>query len=88
MSSCLLLVRALVQFLFYFPYVLNGSGDVVHVSSEDRINLYPAAPIRLATMLNAWTIAWLDGANLLTGTLAKQTSSHTSDPPTLLVAGR
>ena len=24
--------------------------------ANDRINLYPAAPIRLATMLNAWTI--------------------------------
>ncbi len=24
--------------------------------ASDRINLYPAAPIRLATMLRAWTI--------------------------------
>ena len=24
--------------------------------TSDRINLYPAAPIRLATMLRAWTI--------------------------------
>jgi hypothetical protein len=53
---------------------LSGSCDGFHVSCEDRINLYPAAPIRLATMLRAWTIAkrW-DGANLLDGTLAKRT---------------
>jgi len=25
--------------------------------ANDRINLYPAAPIRLATMLHTWTIA-------------------------------
>ncbi len=36
---------------------LRGPCDDVHVSCEDRINLYPAAPIRLATMLNAWIIA-------------------------------
>jgi hypothetical protein len=54
--------------------------------ARDRINLYPAAPIRLATMLNAWIITerW-DGANLFVGTLAKQTWSRTSDPPTLSV---
>ncbi len=46
----------------------GGSCDEFHVSCEDRINLYPAAPIRLATMLRAWTIScgW-DGANLLDG---------------------
>jgi len=36
---------------------LSRFNDDIHVSCEDRINLYPAAPIRLATMLNAWTIA-------------------------------
>jgi hypothetical protein len=48
--------------------VLCGSCDEVHVSCEDRINLYPAAPFRLATMLNAWIITerW-DGANLSSG---------------------
>ena len=47
-------------FLFIVPCGISGLGDVVHVSSEDRINLYPAAPIRLATMLNAWIIAgWM-----------------------------
>jgi hypothetical protein len=53
---------------------LNGCCDGFHVSCEDRINLYPAAPIRLATMLRAWTIVerW-DGANLLDGIFAKRT---------------
>jgi hypothetical protein len=39
-------------------------------------------------MLNAWIITerW-DGANLLAGTFAKRTWSHTSDPPTLPVQG-
>ncbi len=62
---------------------LSGSNDDDHVSSEDRINLYPAAPFRLATMLRAWTISrgW-DGANLLDGVFAKRTLSHTSDPST------
>ena len=31
-------------------------GDV-HGSCDDRINLYPAAPFRLATLLHAWMIA-------------------------------
>ncbi len=48
---------ALPVFLFFSSRVVSGSCDDVHVSCEDRINLYPAAPIRLATMLNAWTIA-------------------------------
>ena len=38
------------------PCLLNGSNDEFHVSCDDRIYLYPAAPIRLATMLNAWNI--------------------------------
>ncbi len=48
---------ALPVFLFFGSRVVSGSCDGIHVSCEDRINLYPAAPIRLATMLNAWTIA-------------------------------
>ncbi len=47
----------IIRFLFFGSRVVSGSCDDVHVSCEDRINLYPAAPIRLATMLNAWTIA-------------------------------
>jgi hypothetical protein len=39
--------------LFFSPCALSGSTSDVHVSCEDRINLYPAAPIRLATMLHA-----------------------------------
>ena len=47
---------------------LSGCCEEVRVSCEDRINLYPAAPIRLAIMLHAWTIVerW-DEANLLDG---------------------
>ena len=39
------------------PIVVGRSGDVVRGTCDDRINLYPAAPIRLATMLYARTIA-------------------------------
>ncbi len=80
---------ALPVFLFFGSRVVSGSCDDVHVSCEDRINLYPAAPFRLATMLCAWTIAlrW-DGANLFVGTLAKRTWSHTSDPLALPAQGR
>jgi len=80
---------ALSVFLFFGSRVVSGSCDDIHVSCEDRINLYPAAPIRLATMLNAWTIAlrW-DGANLYNGALTKRTLSHTSDPPTPPDQGR
>ncbi len=41
---------------FFEGHALSGSCDGFHVSCEDRINLYPAAPFRLATMLRAWTI--------------------------------
>ena len=52
--------------------------------ARDRINSYPAAPFRPATMLNAWIITERrDGAHLSSGTLAKRTWSHRSDPPTL-----
>ena len=37
---------------------IDGQVHVdVHGSCDDRINLYPAAPFRLATLLNAWMIA-------------------------------
>ncbi len=63
--------------------VVGRSVDEVRGTCDDRINLYPAAPIRLATMLYARTIALRrDGANLGDGTLANRKSSHTSDPPT------
>src|SRR5208283_739265 len=39
-------------------------------SCENRITLYPAAPLRLATLLHARTIAWKDGAHLHNGRLA------------------
>ncbi len=56
---------------------------------RNRINFYPAAPFRLATMLNAWIITERkDGANLAVGTLAKRTWSRTCDPPTLPARGK
>ena len=42
----------------------------VHGACDVRINLYPAAPIRLAKVLHAWTIAQEDGAHLSNGRLA------------------
>ncbi len=56
---------------------------------RNRINFYPAAPFRLATMLKARIITERkDGANLSVGTLAKRTWSRTSDPPTPPVRGK
>ena len=34
---------------------LGRSSVEVHGSCDGRISLYPAAPIRLATLLHAWT---------------------------------
>ena len=50
------------------------------------LNLYPAAPIRLAKVLLAWTIAqegWGSSLERQIGKcqFAKQTYSHTSDLP-------
>ena len=48
--------------------------------ANDRINLYPAAPIRLATMLRAWTIT-KRGMGLIFGT-APSPSGHSVTHPT------
>jgi hypothetical protein len=34
---------------------LSGFNDDIHVSCENRINLYPAAPIRLTRLTNAFS---------------------------------
>ena len=48
--------------------------------ANDRINLYPAAPIRLATMLHTWTITiW--GMGLISGMAVSQ-SGHAVTHPT------
>jgi hypothetical protein len=39
--------------------------------ARERINLDPAAPIRLATMLNAWIIAEMGWGNLSGGTFGQ-----------------
>ena len=58
----------------------------VHGACDSRINLYPAAPIRLAKVLLAWTIAQVDGAHLLNGILASanlrcgRTATHPTCP--------
>ena len=67
--------------------LVSGRSSVeVHGSCDDRISLYPAAPVRLATLLHAWTYRagrmgliprtaeWLDHS-------AKRFLSHTSDLP-------
>src|SRR5215472_18175232 len=58
----------------------------VHGACDSRINLYPAAPIRLAKVLLAWTIAqegWGSSFERQIGKcqFAMQTHSHTSDLP-------
>src|SRR5262249_46580997 len=58
----------------------------VHGACDNRINLYPAAPIRLTKVLLAWTIAqegWGSSFERQIGKcqFAMQTHSHTSDLP-------
>src|SRR5262245_20680614 len=58
----------------------------VHGACDNRINLYPAAPIRLAKVLLAWTIVqegWDSSLERQSGKSrsAKRTHSHTSDLP-------
>ena len=58
----------------------------VHGACDNRINLYPAAPIRLAKVLLAWTIAqegWGSSFERQIGKcqFAMRTHSHTSDLP-------
>jgi hypothetical protein len=58
----------------------------VHGACDVRINLYPAAPIRLAKVLLAWTIAqegWDSSMGRQIGKcrFAMLSYSHTSDPP-------
>ena len=58
----------------------------VHGACDNRINLYPAAPIRLAKVLLAWTIAqegWDSSLGRQIGKcrFAMRSYSHTSDPP-------
>ncbi len=58
----------------------------VHGACDVRINLYPAAPIRLAKVLHAWTIAqegWGSSFERQIGKRrsAMRTPSHTSDLP-------
>jgi len=58
----------------------------VHGACDNRINLYPAAPIRLAKVLLAWTIAqegWGSSSERHIGKcqFAMWVNSHTSDLP-------
>jgi hypothetical protein len=45
-----------VSFVDYGSELSAGLAMDSTVRANDRINLYPAAPIRLATMLRTWTI--------------------------------
>ena len=78
-KSCLLLIRLRVSAFGRSCYEVHGACDV-------RINLYPAAPIRLAKVLLAWTIAqegWDSSLGRQIGKcrFAMRSYSHTSDPP-------
>jgi hypothetical protein len=58
----------------------------VHGACDVRINLYPAAPIRLAKVLHAWTIAQAGWGSSFERQIGKRrsamrTHSHTSDLP-------
>ena len=58
----------------------------VHGACDVRINLYPAAPIRLAKVLHAWTIAQKGWGSSFERQIGKRrsamrTHSHTSDLP-------
>ena len=72
---------------FCCPWVVDrGFSANVHVGCDDRISLYPAAPLRLATLLHAWTIAQVGRGSSLTrqtgwARSANPHNSHTSDPP-------
>ena len=48
--------RMTVSFVGYVFVPRAGLAMSSMSRASDRINLYPAAPIRLATMLRAWTI--------------------------------
>jgi hypothetical protein len=66
--------------------VFGRSCYEVHGACDVRINLYPAAPIRLAKVLLAWTIAqegWDSSLGRQIGKcrFAIRFYSHTSDPP-------
>jgi hypothetical protein len=72
LHSCLLFIRLCVSTLYsdngcYFRQVCYE----VHGACDVRINLYPAAPIRLAKVLLAWTIAQ-EGWGLIFGTADRQ----------------
>ncbi len=47
--------------------------------ASDRINLYPAAPIRLATMLRTWIITE-QGMGLIYGTAPSPSGSTVTHP--------
>ncbi len=49
------------------------------VRASDRITLYPASPIRLATMLRTWTITE-QGMGLIFGTAPKPSGSTVTHP--------
>ncbi len=77
-----------VSFLGYVFELWAGLAMSSVFRANDRINLYPAAPIRLATMLHTWTIT-KRGMGLIfrTAAFAKPTCSHTSNPPTNATLG-
>jgi hypothetical protein len=72
--------------LFRYRSDFGRSCYEVHGACDNRINLYPAAPIRLAKVLLAWTIAQEGWGSTFERQIGKcqfamQTHSHTSDLP-------
>jgi hypothetical protein len=72
--------------LFRYRSDFGRSCYEVHGACDNRINLYPAAPIRLAKVLLAWTIAQEGWGSSLERQIGECRSamlaySHTSDPP-------
>ena len=66
--------------------IWQGLATKSHGACDNRINLYPAAPIRLAKVLLAWTIAQEGWGSSLERQIGKRqfamrTYSHTSYPP-------
>ncbi len=75
------------RFSMYWALIVVGrSVDEIRGTCDDRIDLYPAAPVRLATMLYARTISW-SGTGLIWGA-ALSPNRHPAIHPTCQRAPR
>ena len=86
LSSCYLSVIVSARVIPIRECAFGRSCYEVHGACDVRINLYPAAPIRLTKVLLAWTIVqegWGSSFERQIGKRrsAMRTYSHTSNPP-------